>query len=171
MKKPPATPLALTLSLLAVVLASTGCGSSAGAAARDSAPLAMVSPSPDGYANDEQPTLRWNPLEGATRYRVTLFADPHHTATIESEEVDGIELRTAAVLTDRSLVYPRVEALDAAGGTLAYHDSRFAVVVVPDGFPRFEIVVRDAARIQPGYTLDACRTPCRPSPRTASRRW
>lgn len=153
-----------SLTVLALLLVGFGCGGGSGDSSRDPGPLAMISPSPDGYANDEQPTLRWNPLEGAARYRVTLFADPRHTATIESEEVDGTEMRTSAVLSDRSLVYARVEALDAGGAPLAHHDSRFAVVVVPDGFPRFEIVVRDGARIQPGYTLMNLQDPVPPQP-------
>lgn len=154
------------LGVLALALASIplGCGSSGGSGGGEPGALALVSPSPDGYANRAQPTFRWNPLDGAARYRLSLFADPQRKTLIESQDVDGTETRGGAVLADRALVYARVEALDAGGAPYAHHDSRFAVVVVPDDYPQFEIVVRDGAKLQPGYTMMNLQDPVPPQP-------
>ncbi len=150
--------------LLLAVAACGGGGGGSGSAVIDPGPLSLFSPSPEGFANTAYPDLRWNPLDGAASYRVSLFTDPKHQSLIESQDVAGTDTRTAHAMGDRSVVYARVEALDASSQVYAHHDSRFAVVIVPDDFPQFEIVKRDARRIQPGYTLTNLQDPVPPQP-------
>jgi hypothetical protein len=158
-------PSSMVLALLAAFGMSLGCSGGGGdPAAAEPGALGLVSPSPEGFANQAQPTLRWNPLEGAARYRVSLYADKQLRVQIESQDVDGTETRASAVLQDRAVIYARVEALDASGTPYAHHDSRFAVVVVPDDFPQFEIVRRDGRKLQAGYTLMNLQDPVPPQP-------
>lgn len=150
--------------LVGAALTAGACGGAGGSAAVDLGPLSLVAPSPEGFTNEQHPTLRWNAFDGATRYRASLFTDRDRTVQLESQEVPGTETRTRSALVDRSVMYARVEALDAMGGTLAHRDSRFGVVLVPDDFPRFEVSVRDAHRIQTGYTLTNLQDPVPPQP-------
>lgn len=145
---------------LVVVALLLGCG---GAATETDAPeLRLVSPSPDGVANAAQPRLTWEGSERAASYRVTLFADTQHSRSIEAQTVDtpSATARTAFALGD--LVYARVEALDGAGLAFRAADSRFRVVPVPSDFPPIAISIRDARRMQPGYTLLNVQDPLPP---------
>ena len=124
----------------------------------------LVSPSPDGVANVERPTLRWTPSERAAGYRVLLFADPERTALLESVETTETSWTVANPLEDGDEIHARVEILGEDGATLGQRDSRFAIVIVPDDFPTFEIVNHDPVRSQGGYTLFNLQDPLPPNP-------
>jgi len=139
---------------LVLALVAAGCGGSGGIVL-NAAAFSIVTPAPEGAANDPRPMIRWNAVQGRDRFRVRLYRDDALTDLIESLDVQGAtEIAPSADLPDGSEVHAVVDVLDEQGTVLVTGPAhRFRVLLLPADLPRFNLVRRDAGRVQPGYRL------------------
>lgn len=110
----------------------------------------ILSPSGDGAANEANPLVTWTAASGASRYELSVYTDAALTDMIDQQEVADTAARITPALADGQVVFVRVRAIGPDALTPVV---RFQVVLVPDGFPTFELLVDDPARAQGGYKL------------------
>ena len=131
-------------SLLCGLLVLAACGGSGPAG-----PFVVLSPSPEGAANQAQPLVRWG-ADGSLQYRLRAYADEAATQMIEEQLVRGTEARLSTGLADGQRVWVEVEGVQTGARTPL---SSFRVVLVPPTFPAMRVVRHDRARSTGGYKL------------------
>ncbi|MEE8106559.1 MAG: aryl-sulfate sulfotransferase [Planctomycetota bacterium] len=120
----------------------------------ESAILQVITPSPEGAANEAQPLIRWFSGQSAPTYRVSLYADQAMTQLVEQAEVEDLDHRCQSTLPDNGVFWLRIEGLDSDGNPMmATPLSRFRVRIPPQPMPNIEILKFDPARTQRGYRL------------------
>jgi len=110
----------------------------------------IISPSPDGVANEARPLVRWTQVPGSFSYRVRVYADATRATLLEQEEVRAEEARLTGPLADGRSVYVEVQSVPSG---LRTGLRRFRILLLPESFPALELVRDDAARSQGGYKL------------------
>ncbi|MGQ0612170.1 MAG: aryl-sulfate sulfotransferase [Planctomycetaceae bacterium] len=144
----------VNVRFLALLLLVPACGGGGGTVL-DALAFSILSPAPNGAANDPRPVIRWGALAGYDRYRVRCYRDAALADLIESSDVQGVtEFAVSVDLPDGSAVYAVVDILDDKGAVVVTSAvRRFKVILLPPDLPRFALVRRDAQKTQPGYRL------------------
>ncbi|MEE8106561.1 MAG: aryl-sulfate sulfotransferase [Planctomycetota bacterium] len=116
--------------------------------------LQVVTPSPEGAANEVQPLIRWVSGQTVSAYRVSLYADQAMTQLVEQALVQGLDYRCQSTLPDNGVFWLRIEGLDSAGNPISATPlSRFRVRIPPQPLPTMSILNHDPERAQNGYRL------------------
>lgn len=135
--------------LLALLVTLAGCGGGG-----NTEVVVVVSPSMNGAANTATPTYRWMPLIAAASYRVTVYGDAALTMPLDVMTTTGTCATATTALTAGQAAWTVVEALDAAGTTLARSAAtRFRVLIPPPDIPLPRVTVHDTARVWNGHRL------------------
>ncbi|MEE8106560.1 MAG: aryl-sulfate sulfotransferase [Planctomycetota bacterium] len=141
--------------VLGVFLIGTLAGCDSGRViTAQSAVLQVITPSPEGAANEAQPLIRWFSGQTASAYRVSLYADQAMTQLVEQEVVQDLDHRCQSTLPDNGVFWLRIEGLDSAGNPIQSTPlSRFRVRIPPQPMPDIRLLTFEPGRVQRGYRL------------------